>query len=705
VAGRNPVRRSSAPGLEPSSRVQFLPGAGPARGELLARLGIHTVADLVLHVPRAYLDATRSAAIRDLAPGRLTTVAGRITHAHVIRTRGGRADFTATVRDQTGSLECYWFGQSFLQRTLRPGRDLVVSGELDEHVQRRFVNPLFEVLEPGAERETLHVGRIVPVHAVTQGLGAKGMRRLVHAALEEVADRMPDPLPAGLAERHGLPARSVALRHIHFPPDAAALEAARHRLAFEEFLLLETVLQLRRRAFHQEGRGLVTAGPGEWARRARAKLPFPLTAGQERALAEIVGDLRRPSPMHRLLVGDVGSGKTVVAFLAAAHVLEAGFQVAFMAPTEILARQHEATLRRFAAPLPVPVEAWTGETRAAQRRALQARLEAGEPVLLVGTHALIERDVHFARLGLVVVDEQHRFGVRQRSDLTRKGALPDVLVMSATPIPRTLALTLYGDLDVSALHERPPGRGRVATRLVHEDQRETVIEFFAGEIGHGRQAYVVVPLVEESESADRRAAKAEVERLRVHPRLRGLEVGLLHGRMKGEEKRAVMEAFARGEIHILVATTVVEVGVDVANATLMLVEGAERFGLIQLHQLRGRIGRGAARSVFVMMAGPAAGAAARERLAELIRSHDGFALAEADLRLRGPGEPWGVRQTGLPRLRVGDLFRDRGWLEEARRAASGTIAADPQLVLPEHRGLRQELLSHYREPLELALAG
>jgi ATP-dependent DNA helicase RecG len=418
-----------------------------------------------------------------------------------------------------------------------------------------------------------------------------------------------------------------------------------------------------------------------------------------------VADMRRPRPMHRLLVGDVGSGKTVVALLAALHAVEAGFQVAFMVPTEILARQHAGTLTRFARGTGVEVLALTGASSAPERRGIASRLEAGEPVLVVGTHALLEAKVKIPKLGLAIVDEQHRFGVRQRAVLAQKGVIPDVLVLSATPIPRTLALAIYGDLDMSTLRERPAGRGRVVTRIAGEEKFPQVIEFMAKELASGRQAFVVVPWIEDGGRAEHRAAEAELERLRSHPLLAPYRLGLLHGRLKSEEKQRMMDGFAGGHVHVVVATTVVEVGVDVPNATLMVIENADRFGLSQLHQLRGRIGRGAHRSVCVLLPGPDAPSEGAERLEALVETEDGFALAEADLRQRGPGEFWGLRQSGLPRLRLARLWDDQPLLEWAKQEARTVVTTDPQLLLPAHTLLRETLLRHFREPLELALAG
>jgi ATP-dependent DNA helicase RecG len=689
--------------LEPETRIQYLTGVGPTRATLFERLGIGTLEELVRHVPRDYLDARAFVPIRDLKPGGLMTVQGVIGQAAALRTRGGRTDFACTVGDDTGRAQAYFFGQPFLARVLRPGVRVVFSGELDP-VDHRLHNPMFEVVEGDVE-ELLHVGRLVPVHPLTRGITARGMRQAIKRALDAIADRLVDPVPESTRQTLRLGPLAAALRQIHFPDDDTSLREARERLAFEELFLLQTVLELRKRVLMEEGRGLVTAGNGRLAATARAALPFTLTPDQDQALGEIVADMRRPFPMHRLLIGDVGSGKTVVALLAALHAVERGLQVAFMAPTEILARQHAVTLERFAAPAGCAVATLTGATAASERQALARRLGAGEPLLVVGTHALLESKVDLPSLGLAIVDEQHRFGVKQRATLAQKGVIPDVLVLSATPIPRTLALAVHGDLETSTLRSRPAGRGRLVTRVTGEDKFPQVIEFMSREIAAGHQVYVVVPLIEDAGRTDFKAAAAEAAGLAQQPLLRDARIGLLHGRLKPDAKRSVMEDFAAGQLDVLVATTVVEVGLDVPNATVMVVENADRFGLSQLHQLRGRVGRGASRSVCVLIPGAAASTTGRARIEEMTRSDDGFALAEADLKLRGPGELWGVRQSGLPRLKLADLWRDAALVIRARDAARVLVESDPRLVSARHDALRAVLLERFREPLELALAG
>ncbi|MGH7726391.1 MAG: ATP-dependent DNA helicase RecG [Candidatus Eiseniibacteriota bacterium] len=705
------VTRRTALKLTPTTQVQFLPGVGPRRAAALARLGIATLEDLLRHVPRDYLDARRTMPIARLVPRELVTVVGKVTYARVRQARG-RSDLVTRVEDPSGALGVRWFGQGFLARTIREGDTLALIGRLVPGPGREFANPLFEVLE-GDVTELLNAGRIVPRHPLTAGIAGRLLRGWMRAALDAIGPALAreDPLPAALRARLALPALNAALEFVHFPPDPKAAETGRRRLAFEELLVVQLVLAIRRRARAESGRALVTARGMARARAVIAALPFTPTAAQKRAVNEIVRDMKRDRSMHRLLVGDVGSGKTVVALIAAACAVEAGHQVALMAPTEILAEQHFRTLTALGRAAGLVPALWTGSTGEVARKEMRRRLRlpAGDRFaldLVVGTHALLEEDVPLPRLGLVIVDEQHRFGVRQRAVLATRGpGFPDVLVMTATPIPRTLALACFGDLDVSVLDERPPGRKPVVTRVVPESNRESLERFLASELEAGRQAYVVVPLIEESEKSELRAARATIERVRSHPALAAYRWELLHGRLKPAEKEAVMRGFASGAIQGLVSTTVIEVGVDVPNASVMVVEHAERFGLTQLHQLRGRVGRGSARSVCVLVPGSRVTPEAAERLSILARTEDGFELAEEDLRARGPGELWGARQTGLPALKVADLVRDRDLLETASQIARELVERDPQLEEPGHRGLRERLLRNFGEELSWRATG
>ncbi len=462
------------------TRIQYLPGVGPQRALAFERLGIGTVAELLRHYPRTYLDARRFVKVADLKPGGLVTVVGTVIHAAAHRTRGGRTDFSISVTDGTGTFGCHFFGQPFLSRLLKPGTQVVLSGELDPF-DRRMPNPMFEVVEDEVA-QLIHAGRLVPVHGLTRGLTARGMRRFMRTAIDRFANTMPDPLPPSVRAAHNFPTLADSLAAIHFPESDQALAEARRHLAFEELFLLQTVLDLRRRVLDESGRGLAIDASGDLAARARAALPFTLTADQDTALTEIVADLRRERPMQRLLLGDVGSGKTIVAFLAALHAIEAGHQVAFMAPTEILARQHGLNLSKLGTAIGVDVAMLTGGTPTEARRAIAARLDAETPMLVVGTHALLEETVRIPELALAIVDEQHRFGVRQRAVLAKKSVLPDVLVLTATPIPRTLMLATYGDLDVSRLRARPAGRGRLVTRIAGEEKFPQVVEFLAKEL-------------------------------------------------------------------------------------------------------------------------------------------------------------------------------------------------------------------------------
>ena len=654
-------------------------GIGPRRAELLAESGLHTVEDLLLHLPFRYEDRSAFLPIASLAAGVRATVRGRVVTSVLRRTRRrGFSIFEAVVEDASGSIRVVFFNQPYLRTLFARGREVILYGEAAPSRMGRhglaIQAPQFEVVVPG-EEEAIHTGRMVPIYPRLPELSTRSIRRLVHDLLKRLPPELPDPLAARVAEGRGFPSRRVALAQSHFPPpEADPLDLARwrtpaqRRLIFEEFFFLQLGFALARAESDAAGRPGKTLAVDDALRdRLRAVLPFSLTSAQRRGLQEIARDLLSPHPMHRLLQGDVGCGKTMVALLAALLVAENGLQAAFMAPTEILADQHHRTFTRLLEGRRLPVGLLTASVQGAARRQMLAGLRSGAVPLVVGTHALAEDEVAFHNLRLVVIDEQHRFGVQQRARLRAKGQAPDVLVMTATPIPRSLALTVYGDLDISVIDELPPGRSPVKTVLREEESRGRVYRFVRSQIEMGRQAYVVYPVIDESPLAELKAATAMAERLR-REAFPGIPVGLLHGRLQNEERDEVMRAFFAGRTPVLVSTTVVEVGIDVPNATVMLIEQPERFGLSQLHQLRGRVGRGAHESYCILLAGEI-GEEARERLQVLCDTNDGFEVARRDLAMRGPGQFFGTRQSGVPDLRVGDILRDHELLEEARAAA------------------------------------
>jgi ATP-dependent DNA helicase RecG len=671
---------------------------------MLARLGLVTVEDaLVQHLPLRHEDRSQLIPLGRVSVGEARTCAGTIAGISPPPRGRPRVPLVVMIRDVSGFLSCAWFNQPYLTRVFKRGQRLIVHGKVQPYGRGPLQMQVkdYEIVEEGPD-ETLHTGRLVPVYPLTEGLTQRPLRRLMKRLVDEFADRVEDPLPERVGKGRGLLPLARALRGAHFPETQEEQAAAHRRLVFDDFFLLEIGLAIRR---HREGRrrGLAMNPAGALVRRLRASLPYALTAAQERVWGEIRLDMAEPYPMSRLLQGDVGSGKTVVAALAILTAIEAGFQAALMAPTEILAEQHMMTLSRLLEPLGVRVALLTGAIKGKARQEAAAAVESGETGCVIGTHALVQGGVDFKRLGLAVIDEQHRFGVAHRAALRGKGESPDVLVMTATPIPRTLALTLYGDLDVSVLDALPPGRRPVLTVARGESKRREIYDFLRKQIGDGRQVYVVCPLVEESEASDLRAATEMAERLQreVFPDRR---VGLLHGRLRFEDKERVMRGFTEGAIHLLVSTTVIEVGIDVPNASVMLVEHAERFGLSQLHQLRGRVGRGPWKSYCILLTG-ASSEDAQRRIGAMTATGDGFRIAEVDLELRGPGDFFGTRQSGLPEFRVADLLRDGSMLEEARREAFALVQADPQLAAPEHRGLRAALLARWRGKLDLAGIG
>lgn len=692
--------------LELDQAITYLPGVGAKNSEKLAKLGLHTVRDLLFYYPRDHIDYARQIHIRDLEPGETVTLVGTVKRCTCFNSPKNPklAILEWVIKDSTGQIKLsrFYAGTRFRnrgwqeqQRRLYPPGAMVAASGLVKQSKYGITleDPQLEVIDhSGASIDSMKVGRVVPVYPLTEGVPADLVRRAIVAALPATV-QLQEALPDKLREKYGLVGVQEAIAHIHFPPDGIALDAARRRLVFDEFFYLQLGLLRRRQHQRQEQTNAVLAPTGQLIDDFYKNLPFALTGAQQRVVNDILNDLQQPVPMNRLVQGDVGSGKTVVAVVAILAAIQSGFQAALMAPTEVLAEQHYRKLVSWFNLLHLPVELLTGSTRAAKRRQILADLSTGELPLLVGTHALIEDPVQFQQLGLVVIDEQHRFGVQQRARLQQKGKQPHVLTMTATPIPRTLALTLHGDLDVSQIDELPPGRKPIQTTVLKNSDRLHAYDLMRREIAQGRQIYIVLPLVEESEKLDLKSAIDEHQRLQesVFPEF---SVGLLHGRMTSAEKDEAINRFRDNETQILVSTTVVEVGVDVPNASVMLIEHAERFGLSQLHQLRGRVGRGAAQSFCLLMTSSRS-ETALQRLKVMEQSQDGFFIAEMDMRFRGPGEVLGTRQSGLPDFALASLVEDQDVLQLAREAAEKAMEKDP--TLERWSVMKQELAYRYQK--------
>jgi len=658
-----------------STPLQYLKGVGPRKAADLTRAGLATVEDLLYRLPFRYEDRSRMQPIATLRPGNKAAVLGEIKTAHVAVTRRrGFKIFHAVIADQSGSIRCTWMNQAFLADILKPHLQVVIFGDVKlDSTGLHFMNPEYELVSD--DLSGLHTGRVVPFYEKTGMVTPNMQRRLVRQALDQLPAQVPDIVPEDVRTRLALMPRRQAMEEAHFPPNDLSVETlnafrspAQRRLIFEEFFLFQIGHAWRRHESSTELKPYMPIVDDRIRASAASVLPFKLTPGQRQATKEIVDDMIAREPMHRLLQGDVGAGKTIVALLAAIVAMENGLQVAFMAPTELLAGQHYGNIARLLASSRFRVDLLTGSTPGLHKHTVLANIERGSTHLIVGTHALVQEHVSFHKLGLVVIDEQHRFGVAQRAALRAKGLRPDVLLMTATPIPRTLALTDYAELDVSKIPDLPPGRRPVRTLVKPESRRDEIYDLIRQELDAGRQAYIIYPLVEESEKVDLKSATEMADHLQgeVFPAYR---VALLHGRMKQDAKDHVMQAFAAGRIHLLVSTTVVEVGVDVPNASVMVVEHAERFGLSQLHQLRGRVGRGSWESYCILLYQAPWTDDARERLKAMASTSDGFVIAERDLELRGPGDFFGTRQSGVPALRTGDLVRDRDIMEEAHREA------------------------------------
>lgn len=695
--------------------VQYIKGVGPKIASLLKRKGVVTVEDALYLFPHRYEDRRNLRMIAELRRGEHQQTIGDVLLAGETGIgRRGKKIFEVVIGDGSGTLALKWFNynRGYMKTLFKEGERLLASGEVRSFGgAREMIHPETERIERG-EDELESFRRILPVYPLTEGLGQKVMRGIMERVVAGFADAVADGIPADIAGKRGLISITDAVRAVHFPPndsDFANLTEKRseghRRLVYDEFFFLEMGIAMRRHGLEVEN-GVALNWKGELKSGLLRTLPFDLTSAQKRVIADIEKDLSAAHPMHRLLQGDVGCGKTIVALIAALNAVEGGCQAAIMAPTEILAEQHYINIHRFTGELELKTELIKGNLKGKEKSDVVERIGSGEIDIVIGTHAIIQEGVSFKRLGLGIIDEQHRFGVVQRARLKAMGPediTPNILVMTATPIPRSLAMTVYGDLELSVIDELPPGRQKIETKVYHESQREKVYNLIRGDLLKGRQAYIVYPLVEESEKMELMDATRMADELRGV--FKEFKVGLIHGRMKVEEKEGVMSDFKEGKVDILVSTTVIEVGIDVPNATVMVVEHAERFGLSQLHQLRGRVGRGSESSICILLAQYGKSDEARERLRVMEECSSGFDISEADLRLRGPGDFLGTRQSGLPDFRIGNILKDERILKEAREDAFGIIDGDPELKLPEHRLMKDVLKERWKGRLELAGVG
>jgi len=682
--------------------VQFVKGVGPRRAALLKKLGVETVEELLYYFPRGYQDRRFFRSISSLKEGETATIRGRVLASGIIRTRKGKKIFRLVIEDKSGKIPCTWFNQPYLKENFRKGEEIVFSGKVQRYRTLQMVNPEYEKPSEG-QKALIHSGRIVPFYPLTEGLNQKALRRVISGAIREYLPHLDDMLPERLRRRWKVVDFNRAMENIHYPPDYDALREARKRLILDEFFLLQLALGVKRARRSLEERAPSHRADSLLLEKFIQSLPFRLTRAQGRAIWEIKNDMKSSRPMNRLLQGDVGSGKTLVAVCGLVFTVDNGYQGAIMVPTEILAQQHYQNLRSMLAPLGIVVDLFTAGVKSAEREELLKRIENGESQVVVGTQALIQEKVVFKKLGMVVADEQHKFGVMERARLKAKGWFPHVLVMTATPIPRTLTLTVFGDLDVSVLDELPPGRKKVRTYWIGPAKLPGAYAFIREEVTKKRQAFIIYPLIEESESLEVKAATEMFRHLRdrVFPEIK---LGMVHGRMPSGEKEKIMKDFRDKIIDVLVSTVVVEIGIDIPDATVMLIENAERFGLAQLHQLRGRVGRSRHQSYCILQGNPRTEDGIK-RLQAMKNIDDGFVIAQEDLDIRGPGEFFGTRQHGLPEIRIGRILADVELMEFARRQAFRIIEKDPRLSDTEFSLIRRKLQARYGGKLELGQIG
>lgn len=685
-------------------KTQYLKGVGPKRAMKLQRLQLHTVSDLLYYLPRRYEDRREICSIKDVKPEAIYTVKGKIKTHGVWKSKKGMLIYEMVVTDGTGNIHGVWYNQPYLKRYFRQGQEIIFYGKVEKFRYLQIANPDYEILNKEEDAlETAHMGRIVPIYPLTQDVTQRYLRALIYSAIEGNINLVKEVLPTPLRARNRLTDIKFAIRNIHFPNNFQNLKMAHRRLVFEEFFILETALALIKKQARKHSEGIRHKVEEGLFESFKSMLPFKLTKGQVEAMKRIELDMKSPRPMNRLLEGEVGSGKTIVSMYALLLTIKNDFQGAIMVPTETLAQQHYLTMSEFFMPMGINVRLLIGGASNETKQEIREELEEGRADIIIGTHSLIQEGISFDKIGLVIIDEQHKFGVSQRALFRKKGIKSDVLIMTATPIPRTLTLTVYGELDITTMKELPEGRPPVSTYWVEEERKDRVYKFIREELLKGRQAYIVCSRIDETAKSNLAAAKTIYEHLKANV-FTDFKLALIHGRMKANEKNKIMRDFKNNKVNILVATVLIEVGIDVSNATLMVIENADRFGLAQLHQLRGRIGRGEHKSYCILLSDPK-NENAKRRLEAFEQLLDGFELAEEDLSIRGPGEILGTKQHGLPEIKFGDIVQDKDIFELARREAFRLIDKDNALTDERNRNLREVILKRYKGKMELLGAG